>query len=71
MMTGCDSAVSDLHLVQDGTVLQASIEGEPQWIELRDALGKLQGKWNPDAGVLEIQRRGVKTRYRLESRDRP
>ena len=35
------------------------------WVELRDGAGKLQGKWDPAAGVLEIQRRGVKTRYWL------
>ena len=36
-----------------------------EWVELRDGEGKLQGKWDPAAGVLEIQRRGVKTRYWL------
>ena len=38
---------------------------EREWVELRDGAGKLQGKWDPVAGVLEIQRRGVKTRYWL------
>lgn len=38
---------------------------EAEWVELRDGAGKLQGKWDPVAGVLEIQRRGVKTRYWL------
>ena len=33
--------------------------------DLRDDTGKLQGRWYPDVGVLEIQRRGVKTRYWL------
>ena len=37
------------------------------WVELRDEAGKLQGMWNPAAGVLEIQRRGVKTRYWLHA----
>jgi hypothetical protein len=35
------------------------------WVELRDDAGKLQGKWDPVARMLEIQRRGVKTRYPL------
>lgn len=47
-------------------MLTPSSVGEAHWFDLRDALGKLQGKWDPDAGILEIQRRGVKTRYRLE-----
>ena len=33
--------------------------------ELRDDGGKLQGRWYPDVGVLEIQCRGVKTCYQL------
>ncbi len=32
------------------------------WLELCD---QLQGEWDPGTGVLEIQARGVKTRYRL------
>ncbi len=36
-----------------------------RWVELRDGRGKLQGKYDPAAGVLEIQRRGVRTRYVL------
>ena len=39
--------------------------GVDRSVELRDREGKLQGKWDPAAGVLEIQRRGVKTRYWL------
>jgi hypothetical protein len=39
---------------------------EPGWAELRDGAGKLQGKWDPVTGVLEIQRRGVKTRHWLD-----
>ncbi len=47
----------------------ASGHDRREWVELRDGAGKLQGKWDPVAGVLEIQRRGVKTRYWLgESR---
>ena len=38
---------------------------EACWIELRDARGKLQGKWDPTGDLLEIQQRGVKSRYRL------
>ena len=52
--------------VEGSGVLPPSPEGEARWIDLRDALGKLQAKWDPNAGILEIQRRGVKTRYRLE-----
>lgn len=37
-----------------------------EWVELRDGAGKLQGKWDPAARVLELQRRGVKTRYWLD-----
>jgi hypothetical protein len=40
--------------------------GNESWVELRDGVGKLQGKWDPVTGVLEIQRRGVKTRYWLD-----
>ena len=40
------------------------------WVELRDARGKLQGKWDPVGGVLEIQQRGVKTRYWLVTGER-
>ncbi len=36
-----------------------------RWVELRDERGKLQAKYDPAAGVLEIQRRGVRTRYVL------
>ncbi len=36
-----------------------------RWVELRDASGKLQAKYDPATGVLEIQRRGVRTRYVL------
>ena len=36
---------------------------EAEWVELRDGAGKLQGKWDPAAGVLEIQWGGVETRY--------
>ena len=36
-----------------------------RWVELRDGRGKLQGKYDPVKGVLEIQRRGVRTRYVL------
>jgi len=31
-----------------------------EWVELRDGAGKLQGKWDPAARVLELQRRGGK-----------
>ncbi len=40
-----------------------------RWVELRDARGKLQAKYDPAAGVLEIQRRGVRTRYVLGEAD--
>ena len=45
-----------------------SVQSTPsvgRWVELRDGRGKLQGKYDPAAGVLEIQRRGVRTRYVL------
>ena len=41
-----------------------AVAGLP-FADLRDDAGKLQARWYPDAGILEIQRRGVKTRYRL------
>ena len=47
-------------------MLTPSSAGEAHWFDLRDALGKLQAKWDPETGILEIQRRGVKTRYHLE-----
>ena len=65
-------AVDDVRVVDGGVVGGGCGPGEPQehahepgWLELRDALGKLQAKWDPVNGVLEIQRRGVKTRYWL------
>jgi len=59
-------AVDDVRVKDAGPVERQGRESG--WLELRDALGKLQGKWDPVNGVLEIQRRGVKTRYCLVER---
>ena len=66
MTTPRNTRVIPQNTVEGSRVLTPSPEGEARWIDLRDALGKLQAKWDPNAGILEIQRRGVKTRYRLE-----
>ena len=58
----------------DGVMVGQVVDGEGEeaqrvagrWVELRDGRGKLQGKWDPVARVLEIQARGVRTRYWLE-----
>jgi hypothetical protein len=42
-----------------------SAQAGGRWVELRDASGKLQAKYDPAAGVLEIQRRGARMRYVL------
>ena len=54
----------------DGVMPKASVpsihdEYTQRWVELRDAQGKLQGKWDPVACVLEIQARGITTWYWL------
>lgn len=53
-----------------GQVVAGEVEAERReagrWVELRDGRGKLQGKWDPVERVLEIQARGVRTRYWLE-----
>lgn len=55
-----------------GQVVAGEVEAERReagrWVELRDGRGKLQGKWDPVARVLEIQARGVRTRYWLSGR---
>ena len=64
-MTEGDTAVISPYLTKAWSATRHFPEMEFRWFELRDAQGKLQGKWDPDAGVLEIQRRGVKSQYLL------
>ena len=52
-------------VMQVTTMPPNSGEYTSRWVELRDLAGKLQGKWDPEAGILEIQRQGAKTWYRL------
>ena len=60
-----NTAVISPFLTKTRNATQPSPELEAHWVELRDDRGKLQGKWDPDAGILEIQRRGVMSRYLL------
>lgn len=39
------------------------------WIPLRDAGGKLLARYDPTRGLLEIQRRGIKTTFDLNQHE--
>ena len=64
-MVGLDSETVDDSVIEATVSAPSSDEHAFQWVELRDAFGRLQAKWDPVVGVLEIQARGVKSRYWL------
>jgi len=46
--------------------IERLIVAEERWLDLRDRMGRLYGRYNPDQDLIEIRAKGHTERFRLD-----